>query len=138
MSANDLRGEVAITLEGVDYVMRPSYEAIVAVERQTECSLSLIRISAMAETLALENAAIVVTEFVRAQGRAMVERGDQAGAPLTEFNKRRIGEALLETGLKSCFDPIAIVIGRAITGGYTASGEAKAARVEQKPTPAAV
>jgi hypothetical protein len=113
MNANELRGEFSIQM------------AQVAIEKMTECSLTILHLAAATKTLSLENAAIVVTECCRAQGRAI---NDQS---LTEFKVRRVGEALYEGDLGKTFATIADLMAAAISGGFTASGEVKAGTLAQ-------
>ena len=65
MTANKTRGEVSLELEGVEYVLRPSYEAISAFEAQTDRSLIDLARAAGDGQLKMSEAAIIVTECNR-------------------------------------------------------------------------
>jgi len=118
--ANETRGEFPITLEGVAYTMRPSYEALVQMEQKTGCALSILRMAANAHALAIENAAIVVTEGIKAEGKAT------NNATLQQFSPERVGALLIDGGLEPVFDVIARMLDLALTGGVTELGEVKA------------
>jgi len=118
--ANDLRGEVDLELDGQSFVLRPSYEAVIACERQTGKSLIELAIAADNGTMGTEAAAIVVTECIRAWGRANADRAVAA------VNAKRIGELLYDYGVMGVLPRVAIVLSRAASGGVTASGEPKA------------
>lgn len=130
--ANELRGEVDLVLDGQRFVLRPSYTAIVAMEKKT--GLALIQLAQLAEEGALnqEAQAIVVTELVRAWGREAVldeyttasERAIVTSA--RGANQDTIGELLYPVGVMAVQPRIAIVLGLALTGGCLPSGELKA------------
>jgi hypothetical protein len=45
-AANEERGEVSLSLEGIDYVMRPSFTAIQAIERKVGRSMKVLTMEA--------------------------------------------------------------------------------------------
>lgn len=120
----EARGEMRIELEGRSYVLRPSFEAIGAIE--TGCKRSLIELARAAETGALrsDELAEIVAQCIRAEGRA-------ANDPmLRSVNARRVGEMLFaeEGGLLwATREVVTRLLFRAVTGGYTALGEPKGA-----------
>ena len=132
-AANDVRGEVDLVLEGQRFVLRPSYTAIVAMEKKT--GAPLLQLAQLAEEGCLnqEQQAIVVTELVRAWGRSLVDdeyasAADRAIASSARgANVDTIGELLYPVGLMSVQPRIAIVLGLALTGGCLPSGEMKTA-----------
>lgn len=132
MTANATRGEVSLTLDGTEYVLRPSYEAISAIETETGCGLFQLAQDASAGTMRLSTAAIVAAHCIRAWGRS------SNNAMASGVNPRKIGELILESngGLLSALLALKLLLTFACTGGYTASGEVKAADVNG-PTPAA-
>jgi hypothetical protein len=129
--ANELRGEVDIVLDGQRFVLRPSYTAVKAMERKTE--KPLIELAQLAEMgmLMQDAQAIVVTELVRAWGRALVldeyATGEEKAIATSArgANVDAIGELLFTTGAMSVQPRVAIVLGMALTGGCLPSGEAK-------------
>ena len=120
MTANPERGEIEVDLDGVPHVLTPSYEARVAISRQTGKSILQLATAAGDGSLMEEDAAIVVTECIRAHGKAIGDRDLQSYRPL------RVGEYLAETGMLSVVKRIELLLYLALTGGYTAKGEIKA------------
>lgn len=117
------RGEIAILLDGAEMIMRPSYEAIVAFEMSTGKGLLQLTREALGGTLSLPEAAQVVTECVKAWGRATENRSMQA------IGAVRIGELIIESpgGYRVALNTLAGLLSMAATGAYTASGELKPA-----------
>ena len=112
MTANALRGEVSISLEGVEYVLRPTFEAITAIEDQTGQPLVDLAQAADQHALPVKQAAIVVTECIKAWGR------ETAQPQLTKFNAQRIGELIFAEGLLKAQPRVALVLWAALTGGH--------------------
>lgn len=129
--ANDLRGEVDIVLDGQQFVLRPSYTAIIAMEKKT--GRSLLDLATLSEQVLLpqEAQAIVVTELVRAWGRGIVlneysSAEEKASATAAKgANADSMGELLYSVGAMAVQPRVAIVLGMALTGGCLPSGEAK-------------
>lgn len=122
MAANKTRGEVSLELEGQEYVLRPSFEAISAFEAQTNRSLIDLARAAGDGQLKTGEAAIIVTECIRAHGRAIDDKA------MTAFNSARVGELILQAdgGLLIVTKRLELLLFMAATGGYTGSGEVKA------------
>lgn len=122
-TANETRGEIGLLLDGVEYVLRPSRTAIVEIEKAT--GLGLVALANLAGTadMTLETAAKVVTPLIRAGAR----EDDQGGR---HANVDRIGELIFESegGLFTTLARVHVLLMLAATGGYTAEGEAKAAK----------
>lgn len=118
MSVNPERGEIELELGGATYVLRPTFEARAAFEKATGLSLVQLAQTAADGSMPLDNAAIVVTECVKAWGKAE-NVTSAAGA-----NVRRIGELIYEAdgGLMIVLKRLQIMLILAATGGYTASG----------------
>jgi hypothetical protein len=100
---NPHRGEVAVTLGGVDYAARPDYTAIVAWEERSG------RITA---DLALRFGAGVfaMKELVAVIHAALVSGG--AKLPVEE-----VGRLVVEEGALDLLKPAAILLRNALTGG---------------------
>lgn len=122
MTANETRGEISLELDGTEYVLRPSFEAISAFENLTGRSLIDLARAAGEGELKTSEAAVIVTECIKAQGRSI---NDQA---MASFNSRRIGELIQESdgGLLIVIKRLELLLFMAATGGYTGAGEAKA------------
>lgn len=122
MTANKTRGEVSLELEGAEYVLRPSYEAISAFETQTNRSLIDLARAAGDGELKLSESAVIVTECIKAHGRAIDDKA------MAAFNAARVGELILQAdgGLLIAMKRLELLLFMAATGGYTGSGEVKA------------
>ena len=120
--ANAERGEITLTLDGAEFVLRPTAEAIMAFEDATEKGLLQLAREAVKGELRTAEVAQIVTECVRAWGRATGQKSAQA------VNAVRIGELIQESeiGLRGAMDTLAALLAIAATGGYTAQGEVKA------------
>jgi hypothetical protein len=108
---NPARGEAEIVLEGTTFGLRPSYEAVVAIEEATGLALGVLASAAATLRLPLAKLALVVTELIKAWGRSTETRS------ATLVNPDRIGALIHDAG----------VLHGAATGGYYASGEARPA-----------
>ena len=115
--ANPERGEHNVTLGGKRYLLRPSYQAQVAIEQKTGRSYAELAMAGQTGALKIEHAAIVVTELVNAG----------AEGPMHTISEERAGELIYEQGLPAVAAAITVAIIDALTGGRTSTGEAKAA-----------
>lgn len=129
--ANATRGEVTLKLEGVDYVLRPTYAAISAFEAETGKGLLRLTREAVNGDLTTEEAAVIATECIKAHGIAIGDDG------MARFNARRVRELIAEAegGFAAALGTIAGVLSGAVTGAYTSTGEVKAP-AGKKATPA--
>jgi hypothetical protein len=123
MSANEERGEVPLLLDGSEFVLRPSYEAIEAIENQTGKGIVALFEAARAIELTSGETVTIVHQCIRAWGKATGDTGARAA------NRERIREMIIEAegGLVGVQLRLAVLLGNYVSGGYTASGEAKAA-----------
>lgn len=121
--ANETRGEIALDLGGAEYVLRPSYEAIQAIEKRTGKGLLALARDAGGGDLTLVETALVAAECIKAHGKA---KGDNL---LAQTHADKIAEMILEAegGVAASMGRIAVLLGLAATGGYTREGELKAA-----------
>lgn len=121
--ANSERGEITLRLEDHDFVLRPSHEAIAAFEEATGRGLFELAQDAVHFRLKLTEAATIATECIRAWGRATNSLSMQ------NVNVNRIRELIMEgpDGFKGALETLANMLAMASTGGYTGSGEVKAA-----------
>lgn len=119
-TANIERGEIMVALEGVDHVLRPSYEAQVAIEAQTGRSIEQLAAAAGENALTIGEAAIIVTECIRAQGRAVNDK------TLMRYEPGRVGECIVTSGKLAIVRRLELLLYLAATGGYLASGEVAA------------
>lgn len=134
MTDTNTRGEVTIDLDAT-YVMRPSYEAIEAIETNTGRGIvALVNLAAQGE-MTLKQAAIVVTECIRAWGAQQMLAGhDTPEARSAQHAKPdRVAKLIHDNGLVRATERCAIVLMAAATGGVTNAGEWKPATEMQTP-----
>lgn len=122
--ANETRGEIALDLSDKEYVLRPTYQAIQAIEAKT--GKGLLALARDAAELTLSDASTIATECIKAHGKHV---GDEL---MAKYSADKIGQMMLETdgGLAACLGRLSALLMVAATGGYTASGELKAAKEE--------
>lgn len=118
--ANEIRGEVSITLDGSKFVLRPSYEAILGFEKATGKSLIELARAASSGSLSVTDAAAIVTGCIQAWGKA-TENSAASGV-----NAKRIGELLIEGSMLLVLKRLELLLFIAATGGVTSTGEMKA------------
>lgn len=119
-------GEISITLDA-EYVLRPSYAAISAIEEKTGRSIIELANEASRGGLKLKESAIIATAMMRAWGGEATGMGDEVQAGAAKANEARVGELIYEEGLPKINARLAVVLIGAATGGYTIAGKAKAA-----------
>lgn len=134
MTEANTRGEVTIELEGVRYVMRPSYEAIEAIEEQTGHGIvALINLASQGE-MTRRQCAIVVTECIKAWGKQQRASGgdDPIANGAAGANTDKIARLIhaSEGGVVGAVQRVAIVLTAAACGGVTETGEMKPATMK--------
>ncbi|GAB4155085.1 MAG: hypothetical protein Tsb0016_27130 [Sphingomonadales bacterium] len=107
MRANPHRGEVPLRLDGRDYVLRPSFEALVAVEAERGSLLTMIERASAGELL-LDDIATLLWACLRAGG-AELERG-------------QVGDLVMRMGLAAVTPAFRDVLTMALSGHALAEG----------------
>lgn len=117
------RGEFSLLLAGTTMGLRPSYEAIDAVEKTLGRGVLAVTREALAGRLSMGETAQVACECIRAWGREANDTG-AAGS-----NAVRIGQLIYDSpdGLHGAQQTIAAMLSLVVTGGYLSSGELKPA-----------
>lgn len=111
------RGEHMLVLAGVTYRLRPSHQAMRAIEAKTErSSLELVRMGHVG-ALSLDQLGAIAAELIRAGAEDDLTRAVSAD---------RIGELIYEQGVAGATFRLTAVLADAVSGGRKASGEAKA------------
>lgn len=131
MSDANTRGEVTITLDGAEYVMRPSYEAIQAVEDKTGMGLLALLNAIGNGEMTLKRLAIIITEFVKAWGRAGGDDADPIRRGAAGANADKMAQLIYEAGVSTAMGRVSVVLVGALSGGVKASGEWKPAPVTE-------
>ncbi|WP_288338597.1 hypothetical protein [uncultured Sphingomonas sp.] len=119
-AASPDRGEHAIELAGVTYLLRPSHGVMQTIEIETGHSLLALLRMAHGGDLTLEMIGIMLAELIRAGADA----GDQA---TQHVSPERIGELAYEQGLPRIIARLAVLLADVVSGGRDAAGNAKAA-----------
>lgn len=117
------RGEYSLMLAGVMMGLRPSYEAIDAVEKALGRGVLDVARDALAGRLSMGATAQIACECIRAWGREANDKGAAGSNPV------RIGQLIYdsEDGLHGAQKTVAAMLSLVVTGGYSASGELKPA-----------
>ena len=119
---NRQRGEVAIALGGRGFVLRPTYQALCAIESALDCGLVALYRRIVSHDFGLREITVIVTEGLIA-----------AGEPAT---REKVGTMIAEAGLLSpeVVEPVTEFLALALTGGR-ASGEDDVASKKKEPGP---
>lgn len=129
----DLLGQLSVKLD-VEYTLRPSRRAISAIERALGKSLPQLVINSGSIGLSLEELGICVCELMKAYGAANPNAGLAYMAP----DPQVVADLIYDAGQGPVVRRLAVIFAGALTGGYTASGEPKAAGTKTtEPTPTA-
>lgn len=111
MKANQIRGEISISLDGSEFVLRPTFEASLAIENQTGKSLFAMAYEADEGRLSLAEMGVVVAEYIKAWGR------ETEVSSTANVNTQRITELIFQEGVAKAMPRVALVLAEAITGG---------------------
>jgi hypothetical protein len=117
----DTRGQITVPLGDADYLLRPSREALSAIEKKLGRSLLVIAGQAVNGSLSVEDMAIICVEMMKAQGKADPKSGPSYSGAKVE----KIADLIFEQGTPSITARLVVLLMGAVTGGYTASGEVK-------------
>lgn len=130
MSEPNTRGEVTLMLDGAEHVMRPSYQAIDAIEEKTGTGIAALLHTIANGTMKRRTLSIIVTELVRAWGRAGGADADPIQRDAAKANPERVGELICESGQDAIMERCGLVLLGALSGGVTTSGEWKPVTTE--------
>lgn len=119
-SPNPHAGEHSLSLAGVEYLLRPSHAAIVAIEQGTGASLLQLVRDGNVGALTQQDLGIIAQELIR------------AGAVEDDTATKHVQAATLEKliyaeGTAKATIALALCLSDAASGGRTATGEAKPA-----------
>jgi hypothetical protein len=120
----DVRGQLALPLGGEQYVLRPSFEAILAIERQLRPLFDLAE-DGVRGRLTLNELTICAVEMMKAHGKTLLADDPQASA-YRGATFDQVGRLIYDAALPTICGRIAIVLCGAVSGAYTPEGEAKA------------
>lgn len=120
----DVRGQLPMPLGGEDYLLRPSFEAVLEIERNLRPAFELAQ-DAMRGALTLEEMAVCVVAMMKAQGKTLPDNDPQASV-YRAASVDQIGRLIYEAGGPRICARLMVVLTGCVNGGYTAEGEAKA------------
>lgn len=130
----DRRGQLEIELQGVPYGLRPSFPAIEAIEAKIGPLGDLVA-ALQADRLPIAKMGEIATELMRAFAEAHPNLPNIR--TYRGLTAKKVSELIYEQGSGTVRIPLFCILLGAITGGYDASGEAKAEGKKTMATPAA-
>lgn len=117
-AANPHRGEIAVMLDA-RYVLRPTFEAVAAIESSLGSVMDLARrVAREPYTMTRRELAVIVTEGMRAWGQA----NNDTNTKLARVEK--VERLIFAAGMPSVLEPVGLFLMAAITGGANDEGEA--------------
>jgi hypothetical protein len=119
----DVRGQISVELDGTKFMLRPSNAAVLAYEEQTGLATYKLAGLAISGEMRLGTMGLIVAELMRAYGVANPD--DPLITTYRAAKPERIAELIQEAGIPYVLPAIVAVLMGVLTGGYTASGEAK-------------
>ena len=99
-TANALRGEATLAISGRSYLLRPTFEALVAAEEELGSLLTLVE-TASQGALSLAQMSCLAWHCLPSQGRP---------------DRSRVGDALLEMGLIEATKPVRMILSQILKG----------------------
>ncbi len=139
----NISGELEFDMEGVAYVLRPSMDAIEAIERQTGKSLLELANDARGLRLKLPDVAVIVAETIRAWGREATATSSDVQRDAAKYTPAGVKPFIFAAGVAQVNARLAALLMGAVSGGYDPFGHGKgewadqlAAMARKKPIPA--
>jgi hypothetical protein len=120
----DTRGQIMVPLEGQDFVLRPSFEAIEEIEKALGKSHEQLAHEAVRMQLTYAELGVICVEMMKAHARARPD--DPLVTTYRGAKVDRVKAMIYDAGKARISTRIAVVLVGALSGGYTASGEPKA------------
>lgn len=128
----DLLGQLTVDLDA-EYTLRPSRQAISNIEKLLGKALPQLAVQCGSMMLTVEEMGVCVAELMMAYG----EFDAKAGASYKAPNPAKLADLIYENGPVDTARRLGVIFVGALSGGYTASGEVKAAGKTTKPIPTA-
>ncbi len=105
MTPNPHRGEVSLTLGEREVILRPTFAALVAIERET--GMGLMALGRKLAQGSIEHVPAIIREIARASG--------------DEIDRAVIEDQIMTNGVMSVLEPAAAALARAIGGNDNGS-----------------
>lgn len=128
-------GELEFEMEGVAYLLRPSMDAVDAIERQTGRALLELANGARSGSLKAGELAVIVAEMVKAWGREADAGSPDIQRDAAQLTPAGVRDHLYSAGLVQVNSRLAVVLMGAVSGGYDPFGRAKGAWAKELAAP---
>ena len=125
----DTRGHISIPLEGAEYVLRPSFEAIKRIEELTRKNHEELANLAVQQRLSYSELAVICVEMMKAHAKACPD--DPLKSSYLGAKPEKLERMIYEAGKPKIGVRVAVVLTAALSGGYTASGEVVVAETNE-------
>ena len=100
VTANPARGETVLSVDGVDYLLRPTFEALVAAEEELGSLFALVEAASEGELL-ISQIAGLLWHCIPQENRP---------------DRARVGAAILDVGLVEAAKPLRLVLSQIVKG----------------------
>lgn len=121
----DTFGQMTLPIGGEEYRLRPSFEAINAIEEELGRSLYDLSQGAARGALSVREMGVIAAEMMKAQGKTLGAK-DPAALDYQGAKPDRVARLIYEAGAPKICARLMVVLVGALNGNYTAEGEAKA------------
>lgn len=120
----DPRGEISIPLEGREFILRPSFDAVKRIERLTGKNHEHLAQQAIQQNLTYEDMGIICAEMMKEYGNA--NPNDPQVTSYKGAKAEKLEKLIFEAGKPKIGVRLAVILTAALSGGYTSEGEVKA------------
>lgn len=117
----DTRGHISIPLDGAEYILRPSFEAIKRIEEVTRKNHEELANLAVQQRLSYSDLALICVEMMKAHAKANPD--DPLKSSYLGAKPEKLERLIFEAGKPKIGVRVAVVLTAALSGGYTAEGE---------------
>lgn len=125
----DTRGHITVPLDGVEFTLRPSFEAISQIERLTGKSHERLAHDSIQQNLSYGELALICCEMMKAHAKANPKdpmRSSYSGAKPEKLEKLIYAAGKVRINVR-----VTVVLTAALSGGYTAEGEVVATETSE-------
>jgi hypothetical protein len=122
----DVQGHIAVPLDGTEFVLRPSFKALQAIERLTGKDHAELTHLAVQQRMSYDDMSIIIAEMMKAHGEA--NPNDPLKTTYLNTKPEKLGPLIMSEGKTKICIRLAILLVASLSGGYTPEGELKATR----------
>jgi hypothetical protein len=127
----DLHGQLKVPLDGAEYTLRPSRQALTNIEVQTGKPLLMLAAQTSAMMLPLSEIGVCISEMMHAYAAF----DPSASADYKSAKPERCADLVYEGDPLGMQNRLSKIFKNALDGGYTAAGEPKAAGTKMTTEP---